>query len=273
MKTTVRVLVTVALLATLAACGGGDSDSSDTRGSGGSEQPAGEDPSGAEDPDGPVEVGDIEPAAARASDFIGGNVDPELPDGEPGEIALIGHTEADGEEFSFGFVVRNNTGDTLHAIDVEAEFVHDGDTVDTAGAQNILPTVVEPGQIAFGVLDVVDPPPAGTEIQITASGENDYDEAVMSTPLIMGDAELDIADGGGILGDELVGTATVADGYAEPTGAPFVAMLCADPDGTLGAYSATSVDTAAVDPGDTFDYAMAVIDAEDCPDFLVAGSA
>lgn len=146
----------------LSACGqGGDLDAGDD------ESPlleAGESTGEPEESDSAKEEGatddaaeeqDREPAAAEPLAFgggvIGGNVELTYPDGEPGEVSIVGESP----RFDGGYmhlVFRNNTDETIGKVDFDARSLVDGEKFIDGGSQNIIPAHIEPGGIGIAYI-------------------------------------------------------------------------------------------------------------------------
>ena len=89
------------------------------------------------------------PALARASEFVGGNVDPAFGSGEAGELSVFAVATPNGQEDSIAFVVRNNTSATIYDVAATGKVTSNGQIVGSGESQSVEPASVAPGEIAL----------------------------------------------------------------------------------------------------------------------------
>ncbi len=97
----------------------------------------------------------VPPLDARHSPFIDGNVSPRLPAGRPGRIDVIAVGTYDRATELLPFVIRNNRRRIADKIEVGASVLsRSGALLETDPPAVLFPTVLAPGEIAFGVFSV-----------------------------------------------------------------------------------------------------------------------
>jgi hypothetical protein len=213
-------------------------------------------------------VATVSPKRAQASDYVGGNVDPMFPSGDPGKLSVVAVGKPDGQAPSISFVVRNNTAAPLYAIEAVAKATSGGKLVGSGDARNVEPVVIAPGEIGFGYVYFSNALPATATVEVTATGEGAAPKYSGRTPLIIGETNLVKGD----YGDQLVGEVQVA-ADAEKAVEPPVAVtaLCVDAAGKLaGAQAGYTDGKAMVAPGASATYSVDLF--APCPTFLIGAS-
>lgn len=210
----------------------------------------------------------VEPAAAQASDYVGGNVDPAFGPGEPGELSVVAVGTPDGEDSTVPFVVRNNTGAPVYDVNATGKVTKDGQLVGSGEDQGVEPVVVEPGEIAFGYVYFSATPPAGSTVEVTATASSEQDDFFASVPMATGEANLVPGD----YSETIVGEVTAPEDV-EVSAPVSVFVLCVDAAGSLaGSYTGYTDGEASILPGATATYSVDIYDQGACPTFLIGAS-
>lgn len=275
MKAYLKVGMAAAITLAMVACGGGkgaEIRSKPNTNEGGTTQPAAtDDPAAERVEDEPTTTSEAEtlatPAAAQASEYVGGNVDPTFAAGEAGELSVVAVGAPDGEESSIPFVVRNNTGGTIYNVAATGKVTNGGQLVGSGSDQGVEPVIVAPGEIAFGYVYFSAAPPAGSTVEISATADKEKDSFMSSVPMIIGAANLVPSD----YGAEIVGEVTAPSDIevGTPVG---VFILCVDAGGTLlGSHTGYTDGDASILPGTSATYSVSIYGGE-CPTYLVASS-
>jgi hypothetical protein len=114
------------------------------------------------------------PADARASNYIGGNASPTLPDGDLGKLSVIVVGKYNGNILPV--VVRNNTPQDVIRIQVSTTARStDGSMLAAGGDQGFKPNYVKPGEISLGYIyfdQAMLPDDAKFEFEVTAQDPN-----------------------------------------------------------------------------------------------------
>ncbi|HWJ61532.1 MAG TPA: hypothetical protein VNS19_06155 [Acidimicrobiales bacterium] len=211
---------------------------------------------------------EVKPAAAQASEYVGGNVDPAFGPGEPGELSVVAVGTPDGEHDTIPFVVRNNTAGPIYEVSATGKVTAGGKLVGSGEDQGVEPAVVAPGEIAFGYVYFSTTPPAGATVEITATASSEQDEFFGSVPMTIGTANIVPGD----YSTSIVGEVTAPEDV-EVTGPVNVFVLCVDAAGTLsGSYSGFTDGDASILPGATATYTVDVYGDAGCPTFLIGSS-
>lgn len=271
-------LLAVVLVAAVATSGGSDETTTrsapNTNEAGGGDR---QDSDVASDPDEDEEATSTEdvpaepdepadPAVARASDFVGGNVDPAFGPGEPGELSVIAVGTPDGDLSSIPFVVRNNTSSPVYSVAATGRVSDGGQLVGSGSDQGVEPAVVAPGEIAFGYVYFSATPPAGSTVEVSATADSDPGSFFNSVAMTISDANLVPGD----WSDQLIGEVT-APADTEVSGPVSVMVLCVDAEGTLSrTFGGYTDGDASILPGTSATYSVGL--HEDCPTFLIGSS-
>ncbi len=97
----------------------------------------------------------VRPLDARHSPFIDGNASPRLPAGRPGRIDVIVVGRYDAATELLPFIIRNNRRRTADSIEIGLSVTsRSGDLLETDPPAVLFPTVLRPGEIAFGVFSI-----------------------------------------------------------------------------------------------------------------------
>lgn len=214
-----------------------------------------------------AEVEAAEPAVARASQFVGGNIDPAFGPGEPGELSVIAIGTPDGESDSIPFVVRNNTSGDVYDVSATGRVTQEGQLVGSGEDQGVQPMVVAPGEIAFGYVYFSATPPAGSTVEVSVTADSEVGDYFV--PMIIGQANLVPGE----YGDQIIVGEVTAPGSVEVQGPVSVLILCVDEAGTLaGNQDAFTDGDASILPGSTATYSAHIYGDAGCPTFLIGSS-
>lgn len=206
------------------------------------------------------------PALARASEFVGGNVDPAFGPGETGKLSVVAVGSPDGERESIEFVVRNNTSGPLYGVSATGKVTSAGKLVGSGESQSVQPAVVAPGEIAFGYVYFSAAPPAGSTIEVSATADSKQDDLFREVPLIIGEAN-PVA---GEYSNQVVGEVTAPADVAVSNPAE-ITVVCVDAVGKLSAHGTDYTDgDASILPGTSATYSVDI--SGQCPTFLVGAS-
>jgi hypothetical protein len=202
--------------------------------------------------------------------FIGGNAFDVLPTATPGEVSVIGFGA--GTYGAFPVVARNDTGQDVSAVKVAitirgsgGELLASGDT-----GQGLTPSYVRAGGVAIGSVylgpDFVIPEGAQVEFDVS------FSPAALISPFQPLDMEIVEASQ---FEDRIVGTLQNGHEVSGELGIRVIAV-CFDLNGTPQSVNETYIDRQAFPPGETASFQVDLLGAflgEECPAFLVAGSA
>lgn len=99
---------------------------------------------------------DASPKPFNSSGLLGGDAKPELPTGDPNKIAVIAQAPLEKssglDSASLTFAFRNNTSETVGAVDWNATARVDGKIVATGSSQGTQPARLGPGEIGLGFI-------------------------------------------------------------------------------------------------------------------------
>lgn len=191
--------------AALAACGSGDGNSN----------------GGAETHSEQSENVAVQPY--NVSGFLGGNANPNLPEGEQGEVSVVQIGPLNKDSGTLPFAFRNNTNEEIAHIDWSATARNGGEVVGSGSSQGTSPAQVQPGEVGFSYIyfDNGEALPDDTEYEFssdsTPAGPSSYNTA----PFTVTEANL--------VGDAIVGSATNETGN-KVSGPYSVSIYCFDGD-------------------------------------------
>jgi len=206
----------------------------------------------------------MNPADARLSDYIGGNISPELQAGDPGTISIISIGKYKGSVLPI--VVRNNTSQSVIRIAVSAVArASDGSMLASGGDQGFNPNFVNPGEISMGYIyfgyDIKLPDDVTFEFESTAENSvSDFAEFENIRDLEV--VELNYVD------NRVVGS--LRNSHNEIVGGPIdVVVFCFAEEGRLLGQYSNFTDKEKAEPNDTIPFQVQIYD-DQCPIYLVA---
>lgn len=137
----------------------------------------------------------------NVSGFLGGNANPNLPEGEQGEVSVvqIGPLNKDSGKLLFAF--RNNTNEEIAHIDWSATARSAGEVVGSGSSQGTSPVQVQPGEVGFSYIyfDNGEALPDDTEYEFTSDSAPAGPSFYNTAPFTVTEANL--------VGDAIVGSA------------------------------------------------------------------
>jgi hypothetical protein len=200
----------------------------------------------------------VRPLDARHSPFIDGNVSPHLPTGHAGRIDVIAVGRYDRATELLPFVVRNNRRRTADKIEVGAfVFSRSGALLETDPPNVLFPTVLEPGEIAFGVFSV--------RREYVPAGARFVFRFVQDPGLEVLSSDLHVTDTA-LVNGRVAGTARNA-GNAIVSGPIGEGVLCITPAGVILRYRGGERHTS-LQPGEKVRFRVP-LRGQACPTFLV----
>jgi hypothetical protein len=254
------VAVLTALILPLGACGSSPDETAD-RGSTASESPSDRGSASTEEADGQDDAVEVEALAFNASGLLGGNIEPDLPPGEKGEVSVIqvGPLLKDSGILLFAF--RNNTTDAISHVDWTASARSGGSLVSSGTSQGTIPAQVASGEVglAYIYFDNADAIPAKTEYEFSADSTVADTSSYNSAPLKVTEANL--------VGGAIVGGA-VNDSGAAVTGPYSVAIYCFNGDKLVDYVGDFAEPDGDLEDGDTVTFA-ADLYGDKCSSFVV----
>lgn len=216
-----------------------------------------------------TEAAPVEPADARASAVVQGNISPDFGPGEPGQLSVVavGTAQEEGET-RVPFVVRNNTASVVYNVEATGR-VNDagGQPIGSGSSQGFEPAALEPGHIGFGYVYISAGVSPSSTVEVTATG--DSEESTFGGGVAMALGAPNLIDGQ--FGKEILGE--VINGTDAPVSGPVsVLVLCVDQAGTLsGNFDGYTDGDADIPAGGVATYSVDLFD-DPCPTFLVGAS-
>jgi hypothetical protein len=197
--------------------------------------------------------------------FIGGTALGILPEGEAGQLSVIGIGPYDGTVLPI--IVRNNTGaDIIRITAVATARNPAGQVIASGNDQLFSPNLVRVGGVAFGYayFDAV-PLPADTAFEVDLDSTSATDDGFENR------RDLEVVEASTLEG-RVVGT--LANVYDEElTGPVSVGAVCFDEAGNVLSYLQGFSSKETVAPDESFTFQVDNFTSQTCPLFLVAGSA
>ncbi|MGC5224729.1 hypothetical protein ACPW96_19360 [Micromonospora sp. DT81.3] len=202
----------------------------------------------------------------NAGGLLGGNAAPNLPDGEPDEVAVvqIGPLDKPGIGATLLFAFRNNTSEAISHVDWTATARSGGSIVSTGSSQGATPSQVQPGEIglAYIYFENGETIPEDAEYEFTVSTSPADTSPYNTAPLKVTEANLS--------GDAIVGSATNATG-AEATGPYGVNVYCFEGDTIVSQFMTFAEQDGEIADGGTVSFTTSLY-GEECPSFAVGVS-
>jgi hypothetical protein len=197
--------------------------------------------------------------------YLVGTFDPNvLPAGEPDSVSVLAVGPIGS---STPVVVRNNTDETVEVRLTATARDPAGELVGSGEDQGLEPPFVAPGGIAIGYVFLgIDEPPAGTTIDVTASG-GDVDEEFGKIPASITEHNFVAGEFGG----QVVGVAR-NDNDIRMEGPISVLVMCFDDGGAPLSTSSGFTNVDALDPGQEGSFSVDLFSDDACPRYLVGAS-
>jgi hypothetical protein len=221
-KTPVRIAAFLAAtLLPLAACGSSDGDPAEA-----ASTPTSSPSESAADTEESKDAGDVAPLPFNASGLLGGNAQPDFPDGEQGKVSVVQVGPLNTDQGILLFAFRNNTSEGISHVDWSATARSGGKIVSTGSSQGTIPAQVQSGEVGLGYIffENSDAIPDDAEYEFTVETSPADTESYNTAPLKVTEANLS--------GDAIVGSATNQTGAS--TDGPFsVSIYCFEGDNLL----------------------------------------
>lgn len=134
--------------------------------------------------------------------FLGGNADPNLPEGEQGEVSVVQIGPLNKDSGTLLFAFRNNTNEEIAHIDWSATARSGGEVVGSGSSQGTSPVQVQPGEVGFSYIyfDNGEALPDDTEYEFSSDSAPAGPSFYNTAPFTVTEANL--------VGDAIVGSAT-----------------------------------------------------------------
>ncbi|MDT0142393.1 hypothetical protein [Microbacterium sp. PRC9] len=206
----------------------------------------------------------VEPLPFNASGYLGGTAQPNLGDGEPGEVTVVQVGPLDAVSGTLIFAFRNNTSDGISHVDWTATARSGGSIVATGSSQGTTPAQLQPGEVglAYIFFENADAIPADSEYEFEVSTSPVDTSPYNTAPLTVSEAN--------VSGDAIVGSATNATG-AETVGPYAVSVYCFEGDSLVSSLITFAEQTDEVADGGTVTFSASLF-GESCPTFSVGVS-
>ncbi|PQM50313.1 serine/threonine protein kinase [Mycolicibacter virginiensis] len=205
------------------------------------------------------------PQPFNASALLAGTANPNLPEGDPGEVSVvqIGPVNKAGNMGKLPFAFRNNTTAGISHVDWSATARSGGKIVASGKSQGTAPAQIPPGEIGFGYIWFGESvPPADAEytfkVQTTPISKDGYNTAALQ----VNEAN---ASGSAVVGSAVNTNGTQVEG-------PFsTSVYCFDGDTLLSTHSGFAEPSDVVEPDSDVTFSVALYNAN-CPTFTVGVS-
>ena len=193
-----------------------------------------------------------------------------VPEGEAGSLSVVqtGELEVRSGFGALPVVVRNMTQDNLYGVEASATARGSDGTLSGSGASlGFTPSVVEPGEWAFGFIFFDSELPSDATYEVTATGETD--------PAFFGSVDVKPVEVNIVPGEfsaqQVVGIVENPGGE-QVEGPVSVSVACFDEPGTtiLSTHQGFT-DANSIAPGGTASFSVDLFDAS-CPNFAVGAS-
>lgn len=203
--------------------------------------------------------------------FVGGNAFTLVPPGETGELSVVAFGGVDAlYAGSLPFVVRNNTGEEIQGVKINAT-ARDGagNLLAAADSLQVNPYVVNAGGLALGTVyfgDIDLPPDTEFEVDVESTPDSEARFSIFR--------DLDVTEAA-LFEDRIVGE--LENTQDEPVGGPILlSAVCFDLDGNLLSQNSGTLDVNEIEPGETEAFQVTLFRVQfgeqQCPAFLVAGA-
>ena len=210
----------------------------------------------------------VKPLPFNSSGLLGGNANPNFPEGEQGEVSLVQVSSLERAEFGSSatllFAFRNNTKQTITSIDWTVTARSEGKIVATGSGKTTTPVQVKPGEVGLSHVWFSN----GAAIPDDAEFEFSVSTRVAGTP-ILDNAQLTVTEAN-LSGSAIVGAAVNNTG-AQVSGPFRVNIYCFDGDNLLSQDSTFTDQSGQIAPGGVVTFSNELY-GQDCQSFTVGVS-